>query len=88
MEALWPRFSRNSPVGEVAWELSHLSNSIWIGAGDSADIQLAVALLLNFWGHSLEGGAAADGEEHLGGDAVGNALEALFHKGFALHKTT
>lgn len=88
MEALWPTFSRNSPVGEVAWELCHLSDGIWVDAGDSADIQLAVALLLNLWDHSLEGGAAADGGEHLWGDAIGNALEALFHKGFALHKTT
>jgi len=75
---------RSSPVWEVTWQLCHFTNSIWIRSGNSADIQLAVTLLLDFSYHSLEGGAATDGGKCLGGDAVGNALKALLHKCFTL----
>lgn len=73
-----------SPIWEVARQLSHLADSVRIGPGDRADIQFAVALLQDFGYHSLECGAATDGREHLGGDAIGNALKALFHKCFTL----
>lgn len=73
-----------SPVWKVTWQLCHFTNSIWIWSGNRADIQLAVTLLLDFGYHSLKGGAAADGEECLRGDAIGNALKALLHKRFTL----
>lgn len=70
----------------MTWQLCHFSNGIWVRSGNSADIQLAVALLLNFSDHSLEGGAAADGGECLGGDTISNAFKALLHKCFTLRK--
>lgn len=36
--------------------------------------------------HPLEDVAAADGLEDLGGDSLGDALQALLHKGFALQR--
>lgn len=36
--------------------------------------------------HPLEDVAAADGLEDLGGDSLGDALEALLHKGFTLQR--
>lgn len=72
------------PIGEVAGQLRHFANGIWIESGDGADVQLAVTLLLDVGDHSLESGAASDGGERLGGDAVRDALKALLHERFTL----
>lgn len=77
-------YRRSSPVGEVTGQLGHLADGVRIAPGHGADVQLAVALLLDLGDHSLEGGAAAEGGEGFGGDAVGNALETLLHKCFTL----
>lgn len=68
----------------MAGQLSHLCNGLWVRLGHSADVQLAVALFLNLRDHPLEGGTAAYCKKDLGRDAVGNALQALLHKGLAL----
>ena len=68
----------------MAGQLGHLSDGVRVGAGHGAQVQLAVALLLHLRDHPLEGGAAAEGGEGLGGDAVSNALQTLLHKGFTL----
>lgn len=75
---------KSSPIREVTRKLCHFTNSIWIRSSHSADIQLAITLLLDLWYHSLKGGAAADGGECLRGDAIGNTLKALLHKCFTL----
>ena len=80
--------SRCLPVGEVGGHLHHLTDGIWVGARHGAQVQLAVALLLHLRDHPLEGGAAAEGGEGLGGDAVSNALQTLLHKGFTLKTRT
>lgn len=54
--------------------------------GNIADAQPAVAFLLDFGYHSLEGGAATDGGECLGDDAIGDALKALLYKRFTLER--
>lgn len=77
---------KSSPIGEMTWQLCDFTNSIWIGLGNSADAKPAVALLLDISYHSLEGGAASDGWECLGDDAIGNAFKALLHKCFTLER--
>lgn len=57
--------SRHLPVGEVAGELSHLSDGIRVGASHCADIELTVALLLHLRDHPLKCGAPAHCEEDL-----------------------
>lgn len=67
-------FVRSSPIGEMTRQLCHFTDSIRISLGHGADVQLAVTLLLDVGYHSLEGGAATDGWECLGGNAIGDAL--------------
>lgn len=71
-------------VRKVAGQLSYLCNGFWVWFGHSADVQLGVALLLNLRDHPLERGTTAHGKKDLGGDAIGDALQALLHKGLAL----
>lgn len=68
----------------MVWELHHLGDGLGVAAGDAAHVQLAVALLLHLGDHPLERGAPADGQEHLGGHPVGDALQALLHESFSL----
>lgn len=72
------------PVGEVIGELDDLCDGFGVPLGDAAHIQLAVALFLHFGNHPLESGAPPNGEEDLGGDPIGDALQALFDKCFSL----
>lgn len=71
-------------VGEVIRELDDLSDGFRVPPGDAAYVQLAVAFLLYLGDHPLESGAPPNGEEDLGGDPVGDALQALFDKCFSL----
>lgn len=71
-------------VRKVAGQLCYLCNRFWVWLGHSTDVQLSVALLLNLWDHPLESGTTAHSEKDLGGDAIGDALQALLHKGLAL----
>lgn len=71
-------------VRKVARQLSYLCNGFWIWLGHSADVQFGVALLLNLRDHPLESGTTAHSKKDLGGDAIGDALQALLHKGLAL----
>lgn len=71
-------------VRKVAGQLSYLCNGFWVWPGHSADVQLGVALLLNLRYHPLESGTTAHSNKDLGGDAIGDALQALLHKGLAL----
>lgn len=68
--------------------LDHVSDGLRVGSGHLADVKLLVAFLLHFSNHLLEGGTAFDGLEDLRGDTVGDALDALFHKGLTLGKKT
>lgn len=61
-------------VGEVIGELDDFCDGFGVPLGDTAHVQLGVALLLHLGNHPLEGRASPNGEEDLGGDPVGDAL--------------
>lgn len=65
-------------------ELDDFSDGFGVPLGDAAHIQLAVAFLLHLGDHPLESGTPPNGEEDLGRDPVGDALQALFDKCFSL----
>lgn len=65
-------------------ELDDFGNGFGVPLGNAAHVQLAVALLLHLSNHPLESGAPPNGEEDLGRDPVGDALQALFDKCFSL----
>lgn len=65
-------------------ELHDFCDGFRVPLGDAAHVQLAVALLLHLGNHPLESGAPPDGEEDLGCDPVGDALQALLDKCFSL----
>lgn len=65
-------------------ELHDFCDGFGVPLGDAAHVQLAVALLLHLSNHPLESGAPPNGEEDLGGDPVGDALQALLDKCFSL----
>lgn len=67
-------------------ELHHFRDGFGVPLSDAAHVQLAVALLLHLGNHPLESGAPPDGEEDLGCDPVGDALQALLDKCFSLQR--
>lgn len=71
-------------VGEVIGQLDDFRDGLGVLLGDAAHVQLGVALLLHLGNHPLENGAPPDGKEDLGGDPIGDALQALFDKCFSL----
>lgn len=55
-------------------QLHDLSDGLGVLLGDAAHIQLSVAFFLDLRNHPLESGAPPNGDEHLGGDPIGDAL--------------
>jgi len=55
-------------------ELDDFSDGFRVPLGDTAHVQLGVALLLDFGNHPLESRAPPNGQEDLGGDPVRDAL--------------
>ena len=62
------------PVGEMIRELDDFCDGFRVPLGNTAHVQLAVALLLDLGNHPLESGAPPNGQEDLGGDPIGDAL--------------
>lgn len=55
-------------------ELDDFRDGFRVPLGDTAHVQLAVALLLDLSNHPLESGAPPNGQEDPGGDPIRDAL--------------
>lgn len=67
--------TQHSPVGEVGGDLHHLSDGVGVGARHGADVQTAVAILLNLSDKSEKKLQRADGETFPSERASPNAPE-------------